>query len=55
MKENSRMRMKMSIANELLTTCGSTSTTAASAASDISFHLLMPATSAPFRRQGRSA
>ena len=39
MKENNRIRMKMSIANELVTTSGSARTITASAASAATFHL----------------
>ena len=55
MKENSNIRMKMSIANELFTANGNTRTIAASAASESAFHLLRFCTTALSRRQDRLA
>ena len=57
MKENSRIRMKMSIANELVTTSGSTSTIAAEREPAKSSCAIgsMPGIIALSRRQGRSA
>ncbi len=55
MKENSKMRMKISIANELFTTIGSAMRTAIPIARRMTLRKLEPLVIALCLRQGRSA